>query len=99
MRSLTFRYVCTRAVAEVGQPFGQDVAGDSESLLDLLEPPKALVHVADDQEAPLLPDDVQCASNRTVHVGEGPRGHGFTIVHSGAERCFLPLAHCLLQLS
>src|SRR3989440_3841188 len=67
-------------VDEARQPFGQDVAGDPEPLLDLLEPPKALVHVADDQETPLLPDDIQCASNRTVHVSEGPRGHGFTIV-------------------
>jgi hypothetical protein len=46
---------------EAVQPVGEDVAGDPEALLELLEAAQAKEAVADDQERPGLADDLERA--------------------------------------
>jgi hypothetical protein len=46
------------------QAGGEDVAGDTEALLQFVEAPPAVHHVAHDQQRPALADDLQGASDR-----------------------------------
>src|SRR5206468_9365665 len=48
------------------EPVGEDVAGDPEALLELLEPAQAEEGVADDQERPALADDLERPRDRAV---------------------------------
>src|SRR5207247_3955754 len=48
------------------EPIGEDVAGDAEALLELLEAAQAQEAVADDQERPALADDLERAGDGAV---------------------------------
>ena len=51
---------------EPAQSVGEDVAGDPEALLELVEATQPEERVANDQKRPALPDDLQCPGNRAV---------------------------------
>src|SRR5581483_4644414 len=48
------------------QAVGQHVAGDAEALLELAEPPDPEEDVADDQQRPPLPDELERPGDRAV---------------------------------
>ena len=50
------------------QPLGEDVAGDSEPGLEIIEAGHAQEGVPDDKQAPPLPYDVETLGDRTGHV-------------------------------
>src|SRR5262249_51892425 len=53
-------------VDEQVAPVGQDVAGDSQALLQFVEAVQAQQHVADDQQRPALADDLERSCDRAV---------------------------------
>ena len=55
---------------EPGQPLLEDVAGNPESSLEVVETGDAQEEVPDDQHAPPLAHDLQALGHRAVHVGE-----------------------------
>ena len=58
---------------EVVQALGEDVAGDPEPGLEVVEPPHAHHRVPDDEQAPPLPHDIKALGDRTAHIFEtGP---------------------------
>src|SRR5207244_1117386 len=48
------------------QAVGQDVAGDAQALLEVIEAAQAEKRVADDQQRPALADDLERAGDRAV---------------------------------
>src|SRR5690606_15058530 len=62
-------------LAEGVQPVREDVAGDAETTLEVVEPGHAEQGVADDQERPPLADDLERAGDRAVHVRERSPAH------------------------
>ena len=51
---------------QLGQPVGQDVAGDSQPGLEFLEMLEAVERAAEDQERPFLADQLDRRRNRAV---------------------------------
>lgn len=49
---------------ESPEPSGQDVAGDTEVLLELIEAVGTEEHLADDKHAPGIAEDVECTRDR-----------------------------------
>jgi hypothetical protein len=61
------------ALDQVIQALGQDVAGDPEAGLEIVETGHAEESVPDDEQAPPLPYDIEAVGNRAGHVLEaGP---------------------------
>jgi hypothetical protein len=56
------------AVDEVVQPLGEDVAGDPEPGLEVIEAGHAEEGVPDDEQAPPFPHDVKALGDRAGHV-------------------------------
>jgi hypothetical protein len=56
------------AVDEMVQPLGEDVAGDPEPGLEVIEAGHTEEGVPDDEQAPPFPHDVEALSDRTGHV-------------------------------
>src|SRR5688500_2460581 len=54
---------------EVIQAIGEDVAGDTEALLEALEPADAEHGVTKDEQGPALPDDLEGTGDRADLVG------------------------------
>jgi hypothetical protein len=48
------------------EPVGQNVAGDTQALLQLVEPAQAEQDVADDQQRPALADNLERSGDRAV---------------------------------
>ena len=55
---------------QVGQALVQDVAGDPEAFVELVEPGHPEERVADDQHRPPLADHLETLGHRAVHVRE-----------------------------
>ena len=74
------------AIDEVIEPVVQDVAGDAEARLEVVEPRHAEERIAHDEHAPPLAHDLQALGDRAVHGLEaGP-------FHIGSlEGCFIEL--------
>ena len=64
-----------RASTSVSSRVGQDVAGDAEPLLELLEAGDAEEGVAQDQQRPPLADHLERAGDRAVHLLERGSAH------------------------
>jgi hypothetical protein len=62
------------------EPSRQDVAGDAETLVELLEPGHAEEGVANDQQSPPLPDDFERAGHGTGHVFKRRSAHASMLV-------------------
>ena len=58
---------------------GEDVAGDPEPALEVLEAADAEEGVAQDEERPPLPHDLEGPGHRTVHPGEARTTHMFDL--------------------
>jgi len=68
------------AVADEGvEPLGQDVAGNAEPCLELLEAGDAEERVAEDQQRPPLADHLEGPGDRAVHVFERRSPHMATV--------------------
>ena len=59
---------------------GEDVAGDAEPALEVFEAADAQEGVAQDEERPPLPHDLEGTGHRTVHPGEARATHMFILV-------------------
>jgi len=55
---------------EVVEAVGEDVAGDPEAGLEIVEPGDAEERVAHDEEAPPFADDFEALRDRTVQVSK-----------------------------
>jgi diaminopropionate ammonia-lyase len=64
------------AVDEVVQPLGEDVAGDPEPDLEVIEAGHAEEGVPDDEQAPPFPHDIEALGDRAVHVLKAGPLHG-----------------------
>jgi hypothetical protein len=64
---------------EVIQALGQDVAGDPEAGLEVVESRHAEEGVPDDEQAPPLPYDVEAVGNRAGHALEAGPLHRLSI--------------------
>jgi len=62
-------------VAQPCEPVAEDVAGDAEARLELLEAPRPAEGVAQDEQRPAVPDDLQGPGDRAVLVVVGARQH------------------------
>jgi hypothetical protein len=60
---------------EVFQPLRQHVAGDAETLLEVVEPGDAEERVSHDQHRPPLADDLEALRDRAAHVLEALSSH------------------------
>ena len=68
------------------EPVIQDVSGDPEAALQVVEPGDAEKRVADDEHAPPLPDDLEALGDGAVHPGEALAVHALRIVSCIIER-------------
>ena len=73
-------------VDEAVQALGEDVPGDAQASLEVVESGHAEEGVPDDQQAPPLPYDVEALSDRAPHVLETRPLHDFSIVGCVIER-------------
>jgi len=75
-RMVLIRDACDHPmVDEVIEATGEDVAGDTQSGPNLIEACDSGQAIADDQERPPVPDDLECLGDRTVHVLEACASH------------------------
>ena len=65
---------------------GEDVAGDAEPVVELLEAGDAEERVAEDQRGPPLADDLERLGDAAVHVGEGDSAH---VTHATDLSCVI----------
>src|SRR5215211_910073 len=86
-RSLAVGDALEHALAdEPVQPVGEDVAGDPQALLELVEAANPEEHVADDQQRPALADDLQRPRDRAVLAFVVPLQHVRSLPMSVALR-------------
>ena len=71
-------------VDEVVQALSEDVAGDSEPGLEVIEAGHTQEGIPDDKQAPPLPYDVETLGDRAGHVLKAGPLHGLSI-----EGCFI----------
>src|SRR5579863_3157439 len=71
---------------QVIQPLGEDVAGDAEPRLEVIESGHAEERVPDHEQAPPLAHHVQALRDRARHVLEAGPLHGYSIVGCVIER-------------
>src|SRR6202022_1703428 len=62
------------------QPTCQDIRGDAEALLKLVEPPQAIKGIAKDQDRPPLADTVEAAGDRALHIAKAFALHRVPLV-------------------
>jgi hypothetical protein len=74
------------AVDEVVEPLGEDVAGDPEPGLEVVEAGHAEEGVPDDEQAPPVPHDVEALRDRASHVLEAGPLHNTSIGGCVIER-------------
>jgi hypothetical protein len=60
---------------EAGEALVEHVAGDPESLLEIVKAGHAQERVAEDQQRPPLAHDLQALGDRAVHIGEALAFH------------------------
>jgi hypothetical protein len=65
------------AVDEVVQALGEDVTGDPEPRLEVVEAGHAEEGIPDDEQAPPLPYDVEALGDRAGHVLKAGPLHGY----------------------
>jgi hypothetical protein len=58
------------------QPTRQDIRGDAEALLKLVEPPQAVKRIAQDQDRPPLAHTVEAAGDWALHIAVAFTLHG-----------------------
>lgn len=61
------------------EPVRQDVAGDAESLDEVIEAADAEEGITKDQQGPPLADDLERLGDRAMHIGEGGLAHGLSV--------------------
>src|SRR5208282_3493884 len=59
------------------EPARQDIGCNPEALLELVKPRQAERRIAQNENAPPLPDPLQAAGDRALHVAEALMPHGF----------------------
>src|SRR5581483_148561 len=76
-------------VDELLEPVGEDVAGDAETLLELLETAPAEERVADDQQRPALADELERPRDGAVLSFVVASQHGFRLaqLHDATDIC------------
>ncbi len=79
---------------EMVEPLGEDVAGDAESLLEVVEARDPEKGVPEDQWRPPLAHDLQVLGNRAVHILEADPPHDRTI-----QSCVTELKSCMTELN
>ena len=58
------------------EPSRQDIGRDPEALLELIEPRQPERRIAQNEYAPPLPDPLEAAGDRALHVAEALAPHG-----------------------
>ena len=73
-------------VDETGEALVEDVAGDPQSRLQVVEAAHAQKRIANDEQTPPLADDFEALGHGAVHVLEAGALHLITVVSSMIER-------------
>jgi hypothetical protein len=55
---------------QLGEALGEDVAGDPEAAVKVVEPANAVEGVPQDENRPAIADDFHCPGNGTMHLRE-----------------------------